>query len=75
MGLIVSVILDLIIAHRSKSFYQIPLIIGLAGKNNTISYLTGISYQRLNYLHRASGRVCLLTSWLHTIGWIQIGVG
>lgn len=58
-----------------QAFYQVPLIIGLAGKNNTISYLTGISYQKFNYLHRAAGRLCLLTASIHAIGWIIKGVG
>ncbi|KAI9637640.1 uncharacterized protein MKK02DRAFT_7981, partial [Dioszegia hungarica] len=49
---------------------QIPLIIALAGKNNFISLLTGLSYEKLNFLHRAAGRVCLLCSWLHVVGYL-----
>jgi hypothetical protein len=55
----------------AQAFAQLPIIIALAGKNNLISFLTGVPYQELNYLHRASGRLCLLCSWLHTIGWID----
>jgi hypothetical protein len=64
------------IADR-KAFAQLPIIIALAGKNNIVSFLTGVPYQELNYLHRASGRLCLLCSWIHTIGWIDgaYGVG
>lgn len=58
-----------------QAFAQLPLIVGLAGKNNLISYFTGISYEKLNYLHRASGRVCVLTSWVHWILWVQKGLG
>jgi hypothetical protein len=60
-----------------QAFAQLPIIIALAGKNNLISFLTGVPYQELNYLHRASGRLCLLCSWIHTIGWIDgaYGVG
>lgn len=57
------------------AFAQMPLIVGLASRNNVISYMTGISYEKLNYLHRASGRVCVLTTWLHTLGWFHKGLG
>jgi len=53
---------------------QIPLIIGLAGKNNVISYLTGIGSEKLNVLHRASGRATLVLSVLHAYGRWQIGL-
>ncbi|WVQ76889.1 hypothetical protein IAR50_006563 [Cryptococcus sp. DSM 104548] len=51
------------------SFSQLPIILLLVSKNNPIASLTGITYQKLNYLHRASSRVCLLTSWGHAILW------
>lgn len=57
------------------AFGQIPLIVGLASRNNILSWLTGISYEKLNYLHRASGRICVLTTWLHTLGWFHKGLG
>jgi NAD(P)H-flavin reductase len=44
---------------------QLPLIFLLAGKNNIIGYLTGISYERLNWLHRWCARCLLLTSTIH----------
>ncbi|OCF32660.1 hypothetical protein I316_05581 [Kwoniella heveanensis BCC8398] len=47
---------------------QVPMIIALAGKNNLISFLTGIPYDRLNYLHKASARLCLLGVWIHAGG-------
>ncbi|KZT62870.1 hypothetical protein CALCODRAFT_445365 [Calocera cornea HHB12733] len=53
---------------------QIPLIIGLSGKNNVISYLTGIGSEKLNVLHRASGRATLLLSIIHAYGRWQIGL-
>lgn len=58
-----------------QCYVQIPLIVGLASRNNTISYLTGISYQNLNYLHRAAGRVCFLFAWIHTISYCVMGLG
>lgn len=44
---------------------QLPLIFLLAGKNNIIGYLTGISYERLNWLHRWCARCMLLTATMH----------
>lgn len=57
------------------AFGQIPLIVALASRNNVLSWMTGISYEKLNYLHRASGRICMLTTALHTFGWIEKGLG
>jgi predicted ferric reductase len=57
------------------AFAQIPLIVGLASRNNVLSWITGVSYEKLNYLHRASGRICILTTWLHTLGWFHKGLG
>ncbi|KAJ4297991.1 ferric-chelate reductase Frp1 [Kalmusia sp. IMI 367209] len=44
---------------------QFPLIFLLAGKNNLIGYLTGVSHERLNWLHRWCARCLLLTATLH----------
>lgn len=44
---------------------QFPLIFLLAGKNNIIGYLTGISHERLNWLHRWCARCLLLTATIH----------
>ncbi|WWC90459.1 uncharacterized protein L201_005394 [Kwoniella dendrophila CBS 6074] len=54
---------------------QVPLIIALAGKNNLISFLTGISYDRLNYIHRAAAKLCLLGVWIHAGGHWRITHG
>ena len=57
---------------------QFPLLILLAGKNNLIGLIIGISYERLQILHRWVARVMLLTASLHgayqTYGWSQYGV-
>lgn len=45
---------------------QLPLIIALAGKNNLISWMTGISHEKLNVLHRASSRTNFIFIWIHT---------
>ena len=57
---------------------QFPLLILLSGKNNLIGVLVGISYERLQVLHRWVARVILLTATLHgayqLVGWNQYGV-
>lgn len=47
---------------------QLPLVVALASKNNLISWLTGISHEKLNVLHRAAGRTLFIMLWVHTIG-------
>lgn len=44
---------------------QLPLIFLLSGKNNIIGFLTGFSYERLNWLHRWAARCMLLTATIH----------
>ncbi|KAK5328500.1 ferric-chelate reductase Frp1 [Exophiala xenobiotica] len=47
------------------SVTQLPLIYILSGKVNIIGILTGISYERLNWLHRWIGRTIFLTVIVH----------
>jgi len=44
---------------------QLPLLIILAGKVNLIGLFTGVSYERLNVLHRWVARTMWLTASLH----------
>lgn len=44
---------------------QLPLIFLLSGKNNVIGYLSGVSYERLNWLHRWAARCMLFTATIH----------
>lgn len=57
---------------------QFPLLMLLAGKNNLIGLLAGVSYERLQILHRWVARAMLLTATLHggyqAYGWSQSGV-
>lgn len=63
------------LADAPQSFAQLPFIVGLAGRNNVISLLTGISYERLNWLHRVAGRTCVLTAWVHMGAMVgQVGI-
>jgi len=46
---------------------QVPLLILLAGKNNLIGIVSGVSYERLNIIHRWAARVLLFLVTLHVI--------
>lgn len=48
---------------------QLPLLFLLAGKRNIIGYLTGSSYERINWLHRWASRCLLLTATIHMGYW------
>ncbi|THV04056.1 hypothetical protein K435DRAFT_774561 [Dendrothele bispora CBS 962.96] len=47
---------------------QFPLIIALATKNNIISLLTGVGYEKLSFLHRIVARTALILTWVHAGG-------
>ncbi|THH02456.1 hypothetical protein EW026_g465 [Hermanssonia centrifuga] len=53
---------------------QLPLIVALAGKNNIISFFTGVSHEKLNILHRAAARTCLILLWIHAISRASSGL-
>jgi ferric-chelate reductase len=57
---------------------QVPLLILLAGKNNLIGLFTGVSYERLNVLHRWVARGLLLMATIHfgaqSYGWNEYGL-
>jgi hypothetical protein len=48
---------------------MIPLFL-LAGRNNPIINLTGISFDTMNLIHRWFGRIVVLEALAHTICWI-----
>ena len=52
------------------SIAQLPLLFLLAGKNNIIGFLTGMSHERLNWLHRWCARCLFLTSTIHFGYWL-----
>lgn len=52
---------------------QVPIIVALGTRNNIISWITGISYTKLSYLHRMTARVLCVMVWLHALGKIQSG--
>lgn len=57
---------------------QVPLLVLLVGRNNLISMFTGVSYERLNVLHRWTARIMLFLTILHfgyqNYGWTQYGL-
>ncbi|KAF8526250.1 ferric reductase NAD binding domain-containing protein [Hysterangium stoloniferum] len=52
---------------------QLPLLPLLSGKNNLMSLLTGISYEKLNVLHRAAARTCFVLILVHASGRAKLG--
>ncbi|KAM0140302.1 hypothetical protein ACHAP3_002600 [Botrytis cinerea] len=46
---------------------QVPLLILLAGKNSPLGLVSGISYERLNVVHRWTSRILLFLVTLHVI--------
>lgn len=56
-----------IVAYRAAwvSVSQLPLVYCLSCKVNVISLITGISYERLNWLHRWTARTMFLTLIVH----------
>ncbi|KZV61119.1 hypothetical protein PENSPDRAFT_619411 [Peniophora sp. CONT] len=53
---------------------QLPLIAALGMRNNIIGWITGIGYEKLNYMHRATARALLILAWFHTITYIKKGL-
>ncbi|KAH9210903.1 ferric reductase like transmembrane component-domain-containing protein [Leptodontidium sp. 2 PMI_412] len=47
-----------------------PAIVALSGKFNLITLLTGISYERLNILHRYLGYICLGLGLVHSVAFV-----
>lgn len=57
------------IAIRSGllAFACTPILVALAGKVNVITFLTGISHERLNIIHQFIGWATFVLSLIHTI--------
>lgn len=49
-----------------------PLTVALSTRDNMLSILTGIPYQHFNFLHRWTGRIIFVQSFIHTLGWTVI---
>ncbi|CAK5283019.1 unnamed protein product, partial [Mycena citricolor] len=44
---------------------QFPMVVALGMRNNIIGYLTGISLDKLNLLHRVAARALCVLIWVH----------
>ncbi|RDB30601.1 Ferric/cupric reductase transmembrane component 1 [Hypsizygus marmoreus] len=53
---------------------QLPIMTALGMRNNIVSLLTGVSFDKLNILHRMSARVLCVLVWLHGAGRIKVGL-
>ncbi|KAJ7737766.1 iron reductase [Mycena maculata] len=47
---------------------QLPLMAALGMKNNFISFLTGVGFDKLQRLHRTAARVICVMLWVHGFG-------
>ncbi|KAJ7486431.1 iron reductase [Mycena galericulata] len=59
-------------AHIAGS--QLPLMTALGMKNNFVSFLTGVSFDKLEHLHRTTARVICVMLWVHGFGRIYLGL-
>ncbi|OOQ85175.1 metalloreductase [Penicillium brasilianum] len=50
---------------------QLPLIFLLAGRQNIIGFLAGMSYTNLNWFHRWAARTLWLTATIHMCFWFR----
>jgi predicted ferric reductase len=59
------------IADRSGvlAFAQIPLLIAFAGRNSILIWLTGWSFTTFNVWHKWVARVCVLHTFIHSVGY------
>lgn len=51
------------------AFALTPLTIALCSRDSMLSLITGIPYQSFNFLHRWTGRIILVQSFIHAIIW------
>ncbi|KAI0320002.1 ferric reductase like transmembrane component-domain-containing protein [Amylostereum chailletii] len=67
--------------YKSNPFYhpiragfvamsQFPIVVGLANKNNILSLLSNVGYEKFNYIHRFAGRMMVLAANVHGIGYL-----
>ncbi|KAF3034067.1 hypothetical protein E8E12_004020 [Didymella heteroderae] len=54
------------------AFALTPLTIALCARDSVLSMLTGIPYQSFNFLHRWTGRIILVQSFIHCIIWTVV---
>lgn len=52
-----------------------PIVFALSGKYNLVTLLTGISHERLNFLHRQCGLIYLFFGVVHTVPFLVNDLG
>ncbi|KAJ7876886.1 ferric reductase NAD binding domain-containing protein [Mycena olivaceomarginata] len=57
-------------AHIAGS--QLPLMTAFGMKNNFMSFLTGVSFDKMEHLHRVMARVICVMFWVHAFGRIVL---
>lgn len=64
------------VADRSEvlAFAQIPLLIAFAGRNNVLIWLKGWSFSTFNVWHKWIARVCLIQTFIHSVGYTVYAV-
>ena len=50
-----------------------PIVVALSGKYNLVTLLTGIAYEKLNFLHRWCGIMYLFFGIVHTVAFMVTG--
>ncbi|KAL0958841.1 hypothetical protein HGRIS_014159 [Hohenbuehelia grisea] len=49
---------------------QLPVVFALATKNNVAGTLVGLGYEKLNFFHRFVGKILVVATNVHSIGYI-----
>ncbi|THU97325.1 hypothetical protein K435DRAFT_754126 [Dendrothele bispora CBS 962.96] len=49
---------------------QFPIVFGFGVKNGVVGWLIGAGYEKVNFMHRFTGRVLFLAVNVHTLGYI-----
>ncbi|KAF9256526.1 hypothetical protein L218DRAFT_936602 [Marasmius fiardii PR-910] len=78
VALVVCIVKDSVLAENSNragfiAIAQLPIVFLFATKNSLLSFLLGPGhgYEKLNYIHRWSGRAMLIAAVVHGSLWIQ----
>ncbi|KAJ8516400.1 hypothetical protein ONZ45_g6280 [Pleurotus djamor] len=53
---------------------QLSVVAALGTRNNVISWLTGVSFDKLNLLHRMTARALCILGWVHGAGRMMLGI-
>jgi len=51
---------------------NLPIVFLFAGRNNPVTWLTGVPYQKLRTYHKLTGLLCFIETLLHTFTYIAV---